>query len=100
MLITIDQLELGDEIIVPSNSNLKYVKVLKQPQLRSKPRMWESSPDGYKSVKVSIYNKNINGTYSIYTCNANVDEHNDTMYLDLNYVQIWLVKRDGKPVIR
>lgn len=100
MLITVEQVEEGDELIIPSMSNLKYVKVLKKPVLRAKPRMWESTPTGYKATKVSIYNSNINGKYNAYRCNSNVDEHNDTMFINLSYTQLWLVKRDGKPVIK
>ena len=48
-LIKVSELEVGDEIIISSYSNLKYLKVLKLPKLKS--NNWG---DYYTNVKCSI----------------------------------------------
>ena len=93
-LINVSELEIGDEIIISSYSNLKYLKVLKLPKLKTS--RWG---DYYTNVKCSIkqkhcvskWGKNIN----INIFEQDVTQHNSVIYQDLNNRDILLVKREN-----
>lgn len=93
-LIKISELEIGDEIIISSYSNLKYLKVLKLPKLKTS--RWG---DYYTNVKCSIkqehrvskLDKNIN----INIFEQIVTQHNSVIYQNLNNRDILLVKREN-----
>ncbi len=93
-LIKVDELEIGDEIIISSYSNLKYLKVVKLPKLKTS--RWG---DYYTNVKCSIkqkhcvskWGKNIN----INIFEQDVTQHNSVIYQDLNNKDILLVKREN-----
>ena len=93
-LIKVDELEIGDEIIISSYSNLKYLKVVKLPKLKTS--RWG---DYYTNVKCSIkqkhcvskWGKNIN----INIFEQDVAQHNSIIYQDLNNKDILLVKREN-----
>ena len=93
-LIKISELEIGDEIIISSYSNLKYLKVVKLPKLKTS--RWG---DYYTNVKCSIkqehrvskLDKNIN----INIFEQDVTQHNSVIYQDLNNRDILLVKREN-----
>ena len=93
-LIKISELEIGDEITISSYSNLKYLKVLKLPKLKTS--RWG---DYYTNVKCSIKQehhinksgKNIN----INIFEQDVTQHNSVIYQDLNNRDILLVKREN-----
>ena len=93
-LIKISELERGDEIIISSYSNLKYLKVVKLPKLKT--GSWK---DYYTIVKCSIkqehrvskLGKNIN----INIFEQDVTKHNSIIYQDLNNRDILLVKREN-----
>lgn len=93
-LIKISELEIGDEIIISSYSNLKYLKVIKLPKLKTS--RWG---DYYTNVKCSIkqehcvskWGKNIN----INIFEQDVAQHNSIIYQDLNNRHILLVKREN-----
>ena len=93
-LIKISKLEIGDEIIISSYSNLKYLKVVKLPKLKT--CRWG---DYYTNVKCSIkqkhcvskWGKNIN----INIFEQDVTQHNSVIYQNLNNRDILLVKREN-----
>lgn len=93
-LIKVDELEIGDEIIISSYSNLKYLKVVKLPKLKTS--RWG---DYYTNVKCSIkqkhcvskWGKNIN----INIFEQDVAQHNSIIYQNLNNKDILLVKREN-----
>ena len=93
-LIKISELEIGDEIIISSYSNLKYLKVVKLPKLKTS--RWG---DYYTNVKCSIkqehrvskLSKNIN----INIFEQDATQHNSVIYQDLNNRDILLVKREN-----
>ena len=101
MIVTVDQLKPGDEIIVPSNSYLRYFRVLKpvRPRLDRKTKQ----PIGtFKAVRVStnIEEVTMTQTYGgrtrnwinkIYKCTP--EGHNKEILIDLNYRSIWLTNR-------
>ena len=93
-LIKVNELEIGDEIIISSYSKLKYLKVLKLPKLKTS--RWG---DYYTNVKCSIkqehrvsrLGKNIN----INIFEPDVTQHNSVIYQNLNNRDILLVKREN-----
>ena len=93
-LIKVSELEIGDEIIISSYSNLKYLKVIKLPKLKT--NRWG---DYYTNVKCSIkqkhcvskWGKNIN----INIFEQDVTKHNSITYQNLNNRDILLVKREN-----
>ncbi len=93
-LIEVSELEIGDEIIISSYSNFKYLKVVKLPKLKTS--RWG---DHYTNVKCSIkqkhcvskWGKNIN----INIFEQDVTQHNSIIYQDLNNKHILLVKREN-----
>ena len=93
-LIKISELEIGDEIIISSYSNLKYLKVVKLPKLKT--NRWG---DYYTNVKCSIKQEHHISKWGKQT-NVNFFEtdtskHNSIIYQDLNNRHILLVKREN-----
>jgi len=103
MKIKVEDLMVGDEIIVPSQANLKYIKVLRGPVLHPKHPVGYNGKKRYKSILCSIYSEQTivpattwrkQGIRNSYKLEPNVSLHNAKIYLNLNYTDIWLVKRD------
>jgi hypothetical protein len=93
-LIKVSELEVGDEIIISSYSNLKYLKVLKLPKLKT-----NSWGDYYTNVKCSIKQEHHISKWGKQT-NVNFFEtdtskHNSIIYQNLNNRHILLVKREN-----
>lgn len=106
-LIEIQDLEVGDEIILSCQSFFKYLKVLATPKLSATKKHWKTQQPLYGNVRCSTRQEEVI-TYS-YTDNQGVihhrkekrwiptpDEHNIKISQDLNGRQIWLVKREEK----
>lgn len=104
MLVSVKDLKRGDEVIIPSHSSLKYLKVLKDPELRNY-LDWNKRPS-YKSVRCSI-GGNINKKeykswdgsskqyiQTDYEFETDCSKHTIKRNFDLNYKSIWLVKRE------
>ena len=94
MLIRFEKLLVGDEIIIPSNSNLKYLKVLRL----GKNSHACSFHKGVTEVNIqNIYNGTPYKTYKDATCEADITKHNATFYLKNQggYKDIWLLKRES-----
>ena len=92
-LIKVNELEIGDEIIISSNSNLKYLKVIKLPKLKTS--RWG---DYYTNVKCSLSKKrmkNGNFEWNVSIFEPDVTQHNSIIYQDLNNRHILLVKREN-----
>ena len=93
-LIKVSELEIGDEIIISSYSDLKYLKVLKLPKLKT--NNWG---DYYTNVKCSIKQEHHISKWGKQT-NVNFFEtdtskHNSIIYKNLNNRHILLVKREN-----
>lgn len=104
-LIEIQDLQVGDEIMISCQSHFKYLKVLTTPKLSATKKHWKTQQPLYGNVKCSTRQEEII-TYS-YTDSQGVihhrkekkwiatpDEHNIRISQDLNGRQIWLVKRE------
>ena len=92
-LIKISELEIGDEIIISSYSNLKYLKVVKLPKLKT--GSWK---DYYTNVKCSLSKKrmkNGNFEWNVSIFETDVNKHNSIIYQNLNNRDILLVKREN-----
>lgn len=88
--ITIDELQQNDEVIIHGNGYLRYVKVLR-PLKKAKNANYRGDVP-YSSVKCSFINNpnswNKKGTLT-------GEGHNKEGYIDFNYRNIWLVKREN-----
>lgn len=92
MLISFQDIQIGDEIIIPSNSNLKYLKVEKLGKKSHRctfhkgnkeiKHPWSSNPD-------AIWMKEDH-------CVPDVSKHNAIYYLkdEHGYRDFWLVRRE------
>lgn len=86
MIVTIDNLDIGDEILCPSLNTFKRLKLIRKPV---------KNKDGYwKAVKCQIRNNNLNGKYSEFDCTD--EEYNDTINIEIAYKTIWLIKKADK----
>lgn len=97
-IITIEELKVGDEILVPSNSHLRYYRVLREPKKNSKTNKWSGVQcSTYAEENRVVHNA---GTkykrvriYTIYHCTP--EDHNiKKMIYGLQWRSIWLVKRE------
>ena len=88
MLVTVEQLEVGDEILIPCQVDFKRLRIERKPVI---------TPEGYwKNVRCAIRNESI-GTqnrYSNYNCSN--EQYNDIIHMDLAYRRMWLIKK-GQP---
>ena len=93
-LIKISELEIGDEIIISSYSNLKYLKVVKLPKLKT--GSWK---DYYTNVKCSIKQEHYVTRWgkqrNINFFETDISKHNSFIYKNLNNRHILLVKREN-----
>ena len=93
-LIKISELEIGDEIIISSYSNLKYLKILKLPILKT-----NSWGNYYTNVKCSIkqeHHMSKRGRQiNVNFFETDVTKHNSIIYQNLNNRDILLVKREN-----
>lgn len=80
-IIKVDHLQVGDEVIYGCSSSLRRIKITR-PLVLAKNRNWGGN---YSSAKVDILN--------VYDLNDQTIVR--TMYQDLNYRDLWLVKREG-----
>jgi hypothetical protein len=86
-LIKLDEIQVGDEIIISANSDLKYLKVLRLPTKK------EST-----TFKVSLRrDTGGNGFYNwkIRRFEQDISLHNDVMHQCLSGRDIFLVKREN-----
>jgi hypothetical protein len=82
MLLTVDQLQVGDEVLF-SGHNLRYFKILTPPVARTKPIVWHGVY-GYKSIKCLEMADKTGGD----------PKDNRIVYIDFSYKGAWLVERE------
>lgn len=102
MEIELKDLRVGDEILVSSNSRLKYLKVLRPVKERGIHAGYQKMM--YKSVYCSARKEEIVNTYTysngktttwkrnVFVCSP---DHNVELYQNLNGKTIWLIKRNS-----
>lgn len=101
MEIQLKDLQVGDEILVPSASKFRYYRVLRP--IKERINKKTNTPLGtYKAVRVSANIEEIkhSRTYSSrvhnwiekrYHCTP--ENHNIELYANLNYKSLWLINR-------
>ena len=99
-IVKVEDLMVGDEIVIPHMSKFLYLKVMTQPKKRTKALRWGGGNDGYKAVKCSC---KVNSKTHVWANGYKTTEHeyeftglehNGTKYVDLNYKSIMLIKRE------
>lgn len=94
MLVTVDQLEVGDEFIVPCMSDLRYYRLVRPVQPKKGNPTSYRGQTLYKAAKCSCRLDDVkyaNWTSKQYVCSP--DQHNTEKFVDLNYKNIWLIKK-------
>ena len=88
--IKTEDLEQGDEVIIHGNGYIRYVKLLRSLKPRKEPNYRGDMT--YSSVKCSFVHdaSTWNKTGSL-----TGEGHNKEGYIDFNYRNIWLVKREN-----
>lgn len=95
-IVNCEELRIGDEIIVPSNSYLRYYRVLREPRLTAKKRTAVRCSTNMKREEVirgqgTRWERKI----IIKRLMCTPKDHNIEMNLyDLNYRTLWLVRRN------
>ena len=77
-IIKIEDLNKGDEVLIACNADFRRVIVTRQPRINPK-KQWGK----YSSIMCDILNEHDLTDYNV----------KRTMYQDLNYRQIWLLKK-------
>ena len=99
-LVKVEELLEGDEIIISSNSNLKYMKVLKTPTISKTKKSWKTGLPLYIAGRCSIRQDSIKSPYhkdyfyKDYIFEQDITKHNHKISIDLEYRDIFLVKRE------
>ena len=103
-IITIEELEIGDEILISCQSFFKYLRVLATPKINPKKLHWSTKQPLYGTVKCSTRQEE-KISYSYTDHNGNIinrmhkawiitpDDHNRTMSVELSDRQLFLVKK-------
>ena len=99
-IIKVEELEKGDEIMIPSSSQFKYLRVLTEPKVSSKKHWGDPNRVLYKSVKCSTAEESYQITYNTRTYDRKrwalrAEDHNRIIYQNLNYSDILLVKKSS-----
>jgi hypothetical protein len=104
-LIELEDLQVGDEIMISCQSYFKYLKVLTKPKLSKTKVHWHTAQPLYGNVRCSTRQEELI-TYSYTDSSGNVhhriekkwiitpEDHNLTISQDLSGRQMWLVKRE------
>lgn len=79
-LIAIEDLQIGDEVLVAGN-DLRYFKILRLPKKRTKANSW-GVIRGFSSIKCGEF-----------VDIENLSSPTREVYFDFSYKSIWLVKR-------
>lgn len=104
-LIEIQDLQVGDEIMISCQSYFKYLRVLTPPTLSKTRVHWHTKQPMYGNIRCTTRQEQVT-KYSYTDRNGNIvnrvskdwiaspDDHNLRVSLNLNGRQIWLVKRE------
>ncbi|MBC7088619.1 MAG: hypothetical protein H5T96_09190 [Tissierellales bacterium] len=106
MIVKVEDLKIGDKILVPGGSKLRTLIVVKEPVVSGS----YNGHNYYKSVRCTEYidketrqrTKYDYGTKSYKTVDVEYkirkktfDNHNTRISIDLSYKDIWLVEREN-----
>jgi len=88
MRVYLNDLEEGDEILVPVVNEFRRYKILRTPKISTK------NPSNYVPVKVAFHNSSITSKWRSF--DPSKEDFNDTHSFDLNYKMLWLIKKGEK----
>jgi hypothetical protein len=104
VLIKVEDLQVGDEIMISCQSCFKYLRVLTPPALSKTKKIWRTQQPAYTNFKCTTRQDQV--VRYAYTNSQGVvvnrmakewivspEDHNLRISQDLNDRQIWLVKR-------
>ena len=103
-LIEIQDLQVGDEIMISCQSYFKYLRVLTPPSMHKTKTLWRTKQPAHTNFKCTTRRDEI-FSYSYTDSAGNIhnrmqktwipspDGHNLRVSVDLNDRQVWLVKR-------
>lgn len=100
-LVTVDQLEIGDEILISCQAKFKYLRVLSKPVI-GKRLHWNTKQPLYNRVKCSTKQERVVKTYTYgqgtwqreeLTWELTSNDHNFNATYELEDRQLWLVKK-------
>jgi len=108
-LINIEELEIGDEILTLTQQS-KYLKIMELPRKSKVPYKWQPHVDRYIAVKCKVnvsitqrpstkwdstLRKSVPHMYDVKSYKLEAPEEDSPIEkFDLNYKEIWLVKRE------
>ena len=101
-IIKLEDLRVGDEILIACQSHMKYLKVLDKPRISPTKKHWSTGQPMYKSVRCSTRQeittsqhvwggKSYTRTHKEWKLTP--EDHNIKLSQDLSGRTIWLVKR-------
>ena len=90
MMIEVKDLKKGDEIIISSYSELRYLRVLRDPQPRNDGVKHPNGTPYYRAIRCSLYRERLNSVsgWSYYSYKHNPENHNYERYFDLNKYKV------------
>jgi hypothetical protein len=101
-IVKVEDLEIGDEIVIPVFSGFRYLRVLKQPRI-GKRNDWITNALLYTSIKCStkidvVEHSKTWGNGQVHRWKKKTyiftpEDHNTVMSVDLNYKDILLVRK-------
>lgn len=104
-LIEVQDLQVGDEIMISCQSHFKYLRVLTPPTMSKTRTSWRTKKPLYANFRCTTRQEEVL-KYSYTNSQGQVinrmgkewiptpEDHNLRVSQDLNYRQIWLVKRE------
>jgi len=104
-LIEVQDLQVGDEIMISCQSHFKYLRVLTPPTMSKTKTNWQTKKPLYANFRCTTRQEEVL-KYSYTNSQGQVinrmdkewiptpEDHNLRVSQDLNYRQIWLVKRE------
>jgi len=100
-LIKVEDLNVGDEILISCQSYFKYLRVLRKPMLSKKKHYRTGAPiykqvkcSGRREIKTSSYVFNgVTRSYNYTAWEVGPEDHNFEQYVNLNERQIILANK-------
>jgi hypothetical protein len=102
-IVEIQELEVGDEVLISCQSYFKYLRILRKPMVGTK-KHWNTGVPLYKSVKCSTIRISTPRQYTDHKGNVvtyynnkwgwGPDDHNYSQHIDFTGRQIVLVKQN------
>jgi len=96
-IVKVDELKIGDEIIIPCQSFFKYLRVLKNPEKNSKTGWYKSVKCSGRRDSLTTSFTNYKGEviyYDVKTWKFTGDDHNIKQYVQLDGREILLIKSE------